>query len=116
MLQSMTHPCPTRRSSFLAAEPVEIAVLVVLGRARKLPPAGLAMDRHAHQQIREVLPPLEPLGEIVKAAREMPAFPGRASDELEKRHARSEEHTSELQTIMRKQYGVSCVQKNKITT
>src|SRR3546814_3435869 len=116
MLQSMTHPCPTRRSSFLAAEPVEIAVLVVLGRARKLPPAGLAMDRHAHQQIREVLPPLEPLGEIVKAAREMPAFPGRASDELEKRHARSEEHTPELQSLIRISYAVFCLTNKKKET
>ena len=69
------------------AEPGEPAQFVAHGRARKLPPAFLAEDRHLHQQAREILAVLEAFGQIVKAGGELSAFPAGPGDHLEQRTA-----------------------------
>src|SRR3546814_9157920 len=44
-----------------------------------------------------------------------PRHPGKDGSRLPQRHDRSEEHTSELQSLMRISYAVFCLQKKKKT-
>src|SRR3546814_3660235 len=88
----MTHSFPTRRSS----------VLLIFDRAAGLRVGGIgqlaAHDRHRVEGQVVVIGFQEP-----DAARERQPADG----------ARSEEHTSELQSLMRSQYAVLCLKKKK---
>src|SRR3546814_1411007 len=95
-LHVLTHSFPTRRSSDLHER--------LLDRPRLLPePAGAGRNRTpAAGQLRRSGPP---------AGRELHRLFRRA-----RQGARSEEHTSELQSLMRISYAVFCLQKKKYTT
>ena len=67
-----------------AAEPVEAALVIELGRSRKLPPAQLAVDMDAHDQVGKALAALQPFGQVMQARRELPGFPGRPGNQLDK--------------------------------
>src|SRR3546814_4409692 len=98
----MTHSFPTRRSSDLLACHVLPAPNTALGRAL----AGVA----AHDQ-----PAYLGIG-IGEVARQAEAI-DRAQDRLDfgalGNQLRSEEHTSELQSLMRSSYAVFCLKKKR---
>src|SRR3546814_4517804 len=110
----MTHACPTRRSSDLRiADPVRIGHDLIqgqrLGVARQCAGEGDEDDGNTHGDLRA-------MGQNARVTRipwcrPMPARgkqPG----------IRSEEHTSELQSLMRTSYAVFCLKKtnrNKLT-
>src|SRR3546814_10383252 len=77
---------------------------------------GLGAQRIArivgHQQQHQLLQP-----RIVADQQHTLGFAGKAVDHVEQRRGRrSEEHTSELQTLMRISYAVSCLKKKKKKT
>src|SRR3546814_1383423 len=101
----MTHSFPTRRSSDLAVgrhrpwqEP-ETARADAKLRSAVPHGRGRHGDRHAVQRGGQKLYPQF-------------AYP----DDRRGRRARSEEHTSELQSLMRISYAVFCLKKKRITT
>src|SRR3546814_5571483 len=110
----MTHPFPTRRSSALLAETRgELAVAVVLDRRMQA-----ALDR-AVLRLRDARVELaagkaemaeqeDVLGQIAVQNYQQgdPNLVGLAM-------VRSEEHTSELQSLMRNSYAVFCLKKKK---
>src|SRR3546814_7429977 len=103
----MTHSCPTRRSSGLLGE------RRVLGGGQGPEPEGAVdMDPGAGPPR-----PGDDLGGRVEGAgihvARLQADDGRAVDG---RQARSEEHTSELQSLMRISYAVFCLKKKKKKT
>src|SRR3546814_8610280 len=102
-----THSSPTRRSSALprpapARGPRDAALVRIPARSLPSGPARAA----AGEPVR-VLPPLHPRRGAVAAARGQHR-PDRAG-------GRSEEHTSELQSLMSKSYAVFCLKKKKKT-
>jgi len=69
------------------AKAIEIAVVVKLGRARKLPPALFALDADPHQQIGKTLAPLQPVGKVMQAGGELASLPGRSGNQFDERPA-----------------------------
>src|SRR3546814_4978055 len=60
--------------------------------------------------------PYGPVGGLVGGiGARQPALHGRAAFDRDRRIGRSEEHTSELQSLMRISYAVFCLKKKKIT-
>src|SRR3546814_1036736 len=96
----MTHSFPTRRSSdlarFLSADRTASAVLCV--------------GRFALCRRRRAATEAGPEVELAEAAGRAGAF-GQTVGAV-----RSEEHTSELQSLMRTSYAVSCLKKKKTVT
>src|SRR3546814_4723193 len=78
-------------------------------------------DLAYHDYISEELPHHEFLGDIVRdkliyyptVTREPWKYQGRVTDLFENGKLRSEEHTSELQSLMRTSYAVFCLKKKK---
>src|SRR3546814_6081132 len=101
----MTHSFPTRRSSDLGGDAVDEAAHRLAQRRdpRREQQAGDA-DRHERR-----LPADEAEGAAVRIGI-VPALDDEAAD-----HQRSEEHTSELQSLMRISYAVFCLKKKKQT-
>src|SRR3546814_7768431 len=113
----MTHACPTRRSSDLVGE--RVGVIFRLGEIAVVELALVGDDQAARLQLRDI--GLERRGghrdeHVGRVARGVDRR--RTEIDLERRHAeqralRSEEHTSELQSLMRISYAVFCLKKKK---
>src|SRR3546814_3751892 len=97
----MTHSFPSRRSSYLPA-------------VRRIRHAGVHAAGHGDVEGRI---PVRPLGGRAILADRAPLFPDRADSDGGARGMdhlqRSEEHTSELQSLMRISYAVFCLKKKK---
>src|SRR3546814_9377478 len=68
-------------------------------------------DRTLIQRLFGITLPLDRIHDTLLASR----FVGVPEHEYDVRHGRSEEHTSELQSLMRISYAVVCLKKTKIT-
>src|SRR3546814_8630767 len=104
----MTHSFPTRRSSDLTPKEFEGSDII----AHALAALSVSQVKHIHIVGRRgphqiAMTPKE-LGELGELARAVPHV--RPED------LRSEEHTSELQSLMRISYAVFCLKKKKTTT
>src|SRR3546814_7155528 len=102
----MTHPFPTRRAS-------DLAVTAVVGAVRAAP--AQAGDAHAGapappRRVRFPRPAAGGLGRACRGHRVLARRAGRSGQ-----RDRSEEHTSELQSLMRISYAVFCFKKKKKT-
>src|SRR3546814_1480487 len=75
----------------------------VFGERGSLVAVGLAVAAHVDHRARQLLDIVDRLGVRGRDQRERPAF----------RPGRSEEHTSELQSLMRISYAVFCLKKKK---
>src|SRR3546814_3844045 len=111
----MTHACPTRRSSDL---PVDEGALGAERRAARIAEYAVEVAALGHKLRIGI-------EDVVGAQRERPAITvvinGRVEDPFGRvdvvvEIARSEEHTSELQSLMRSSYAVFCLKKNKKIT
>src|SRR3546814_5337254 len=112
----MTHSFPTRRSSDLEGIPVQAEqlggadLIAPGGRQRQLDqgPLDLPQDAVVEAGGRQAAVVRGEVGAQVMLHRTAQRFGGR-------RHAalRSEEHTSELQSLMRISYAVFCLKKKK---
>src|SRR3546814_3908884 len=108
----MTHSFPTRRSSELgdAAEIVDAA-------ANEIDLDRLMQDM---PQIEDLLETRDdaPIIRMINALFTQAARDGASDIHIEpfETHSRSEEHTSELQSLMRISYAVFCLKKNKTIT
>src|SRR3546814_5189028 len=98
----MTHSFPTRRSSDL---PDVLVIALGLDPSEKDPLAFAAVTTAGFSRIGERLGRTPWPTLIVQEG-------GYVSDILGDNLARSEEHTSELQSLMRISYAVSCLKKN----
>src|SRR3546814_3755197 len=103
----MTHSFPPRRSSDLA----HVEVDVIEGVAEPADVVVVAEPRLAHLAVEvEDLHRLAAGAHVDPRAAEMQVVRRRAAGQ---QHLRSEEHTSELQSLMRISYAVFCLKKKK---
>src|SRR3546814_3116217 len=98
----MTHSFPTRRSSGLDHGPPLDRGRADVGHSARDPDLHSAVPRHRRNPR---VPPEFGIGAQTRADAEMECRGGDA--------ARSEEHTSELQSLMRISYAVFCLKKKK---
>src|SRR3546814_5429848 len=71
-------------------------------------------ESHDHNRL-EVSPPrlTPPRRDPISAPPDTPHTKGRSDDHRDRRQTRSEEHTSELQSLIRISYAVFCLKKTK---
>src|SRR3546814_3891960 len=100
-LHVLTYSCPTRRASDLAGG----------GKALRDRPEHRRRGREINPD-RALHPVAEQRREIVVASA-LPRIDGAIVDPVEEAVDRSEEHTSELQSLMRISYAVFCLKKKK---
>src|SRR3546814_20604458 len=118
------HTCPTRGSSDLlnalrADEVAEVADRDIVDVGRYVPGNG-QQPRHRHPPAPQEREPDAPVGEIGEAdegagcdAKQFVDHEVGALSGLQRRRQdRSEEHTSELQSLMRLSYAVFCLKKH----
>src|SRR3546814_10495121 len=100
----MTHAFPTRRSADLAEEGVRTALVIAPSPRVDLAPG--VSQRQEPMGVQAFIPeaPVEGFHKGV-----VRWLPGRLKSNV----TRSEEHTSELQSLMRISYAVFCLKKNK---
>src|SRR3546814_6333910 len=113
----MTHSCPTRRSSDLETCPNEqVGGVLRFRRVFRNGRAGNRLSRGGalQCQLRSSRSP------AVAAQQQSPPCPGnarrppvRSNRRWSRARPRSEEHTSELQSLMRTSYDVFCLKKEK---
>src|SRR3546814_8956049 len=117
----MTHSVPTRRSSDLGVrvcklfdplQPYEISYYNPPAHTGK----GLSLQHSLHAWIGGLLPPISDLYTSDSgASADTVATDARYVGGFVAALPRSEEHTSELQSLMRISYAVFCLKKNKYT-
>src|SRR3546814_9648550 len=105
----LTHSFPTRRSSDLAIDFETSEVRFVLGQQGEVTQAGMIQRNDAHKLIEECMIAANVQAATYLLGTGVPA-PYRDHD---KPPERSEEHTSELQSLMRNSYAVFCLKKKK---
>src|SRR3546814_6631930 len=71
---------------------------------------------HINRGIQDGVASMAMTAEQALAAQQEVKVYGAQEDEAERFTVRSEEHTSELQSLMRNSYAVFCLKKNKTTT
>src|SRR3546814_3258879 len=104
-LPILSHSFPTRRSSDLALDQV---------LEREFAQRGV---RQAQYQLQVGAAVFAPLQQTRKAFAQQPGGQTmQQSDAIRQVQERSEEHTSELQPLMRTSYAVFCLQKKRTTT
>src|SRR3546814_1890937 len=114
-LHVLTRSFPTRLSAELADPALEggkfIRIIMGVGRRRGAPPPAApveeeAVDRHRLRRQR-------PLDRHQQRAVRVRALGDDAEPGADRVGERSEEHTSELQSLMRNSYAVFCLKKKK---
>src|SRR3546814_4312729 len=110
----MTHPCPTRRSSDLIKKALKISAVLLLSMLLLLILAlPLLQSRPVQTWLaREVVAPY--LSKELQTRVEIGSLYLRFNL-VDAFSLRSEEHTSELQSLMRISYAVFCLKKKKTT-
>src|SRR3546814_7498274 len=122
----MTHTCPTRRSSDLDGRGAAGRERRGRGAAARPEPGGDRRRGHAAQIVRirdfprghqrtggRAAPLYAAHAFVQRLCRKTPADLGAAGPAGECRGGRSEEHTSELQSLMCISYAVFCLKKKK---
>src|SRR3546814_10872492 len=95
-LHALTHSFPTRRSSDLLVD--QVALSLVFGSSTR---------EYAVEHVIEHADGVHQVADVARVAH----HPGGC---LGRHHHRSEEHTSELQSLMRISYAVLCLKKKNI--
>src|SRR3546814_2249254 len=112
----MTHSFPTRRSSELAALAICLLATACTGKAPPHEADTNTTPTPAPQRAGQPVEPIKTAGHIA-AARVAAITRSRgkaaAGSGHSPRRSRSEEHTSELQSLMRISYAVFCLKKTK---
>src|SRR3546814_8062975 len=113
-LHVLTQPVPTRRAADLTPEPVATALNYVLGN---VPAGSSASHILGTLKILVVFAALAGLSSVVLVMLmgQPRIFYSMSRDGLLPPLLRSEEHTSELQSLMRISYAVFCLKKKKTT-